>query len=100
MRIPFATLAIAILLCTAAQSAERRMFIISSDGYGVDHCLARGEKCGAAAAAAYCRSQQFADASSYRKVDRDDITGSIPASSAGACPGGKCDEFVAIVCTR
>jgi hypothetical protein len=81
--------------------AERRMFILSSDtdGYGVDRCLATGDKCGAVAAAAYCKSHEFAEASSFRKIDRDDITGAIPNSS-GSCKGPKCDDFVAIVCTR
>ncbi|MGB7257282.1 MAG: hypothetical protein ACRECC_03225 [Pseudolabrys sp.] len=84
-----------------AQSAERRMFIISSnaDGYGVDRCLTTGAKCGAPIATAYCRARDFAEATSFRKVDRDDITGAIPAT-AGTCPNGKCGDFVAIVCTR
>jgi hypothetical protein len=103
MRTLFATVFIVVLVAAAgAAQAERRMFIISSNaaGHGVDRCLVKGEQCGAAAAAAYCKSQQFADAVSFRKVDRDDITGSIPTSGPGACKGGKCDEFVAIVCTR
>jgi hypothetical protein len=76
------------------------MFIIGADigGYGVDRCLAGGEKCGAAAANAYCRGQRFAVASSFRKVDRDDITGAIPA--VATCQGGRCDGLVAIVCAR
>jgi hypothetical protein len=96
-----ATVAVSLSAATQAQ-AERRMFIIPSnvDGYGVDRCLASGEKCGAAAAAAYCRSRQFAEAASYRRVDRDEITGSIPVSAPGTCHGGACDEFVAIVCAR
>ncbi len=90
-----------LCLATAAQ-AERRMFIIASDadGYGVDRCLASGAKCGAAAANAYCKSHQFAEATSYRKVDRDDITGAIPTGGSGGCKGSNCDDFVAIVCTR
>jgi hypothetical protein len=93
----------ALLFAAAVTSAqaERRMFIIpnNADGYGVDRCLANGEKCGQAAAAAYCKSQQFAQASSYRKIDKDDITGAIP-NSGSACHGANCDNFVAIVCTR
>jgi hypothetical protein len=84
--------------------ADRRMFIVANnpDGYGVDRCLASGEKCGTAAATAYCRSRDFAAAQSFRKVDKDDITGAIPNESAtgGACKGGLCQEFVAIECTR
>jgi hypothetical protein len=89
-------------LAYSAQAAERRMFIIANDadGYGIDRCLATGAKCGAAAAAAYCRSHEFAEAASYSKVDRDDITGAIPSGGSGGCKGPKCDDFVAIVCTR
>ena len=77
------------------------MFIISSnaDGYGVDRCLETGAKCGAAAAAAYCKSRQFIQAASYRKIERDEITGSVGAKG-GVCDGIKCDEMVAIICTR
>jgi hypothetical protein len=43
-----------VCLCAAsAASADSRVFIISNqadDGYGVDQCLAKGEKCGAHAA--------------------------------------------------
>jgi len=87
-------------LVNSAQ-AERRMFIIANDadGYGIDRCLASGAKCGAAAANSYCKSHEFAEAMSYRKVDRDDITGAIPTSGSGGCRGSKCD-VVAIVCTR
>ena len=57
-------------LANSAQ-AERRMFIIGADvgGYGIDRCLAGAEKCGAAAANAYCRGHQFALASSYHRRD-------------------------------
>jgi hypothetical protein len=94
---------LAAVLCLSlanAAQAERRMFIIGADagGYGIDSCLESGAKCGAAVASAYCQSHQFAEASSYRKVDRDDITGAIP--SGGGCSGSKCDNLVAIVCTR
>ncbi len=83
-----------------AASAEKRTFIIanSPDGYGVDRCLATGASCGAAAAAAYCQSKEFAAAASFRKVERDEITGAVPAS--GQCGRNGCDEFVAIECRR
>jgi hypothetical protein len=85
---------------TAAQAAERRMFIIQNDadGYGIDRCLANGEHCGSAAANSYCHSHAFEQAASFRKVDRDDITGAIPG--AEPCSGSKCPALVAIVCTR
>jgi hypothetical protein len=101
MRTLLVTLTFAALLGTTAAQAERRVFIIASgsDGYGVDRCLADGASCGAAAAAAYCKAREYAQAQSYRKVDRDEITGAVPTSNP-ACRGTSCDEFVAITCTR
>ena len=89
------------MLWAAPAAAESRTFVIANnaDGYGVDRCLASGSSCGTAAATAYCKSREFAQALSFRKVDKDDITGAIPANS-GACRGGNCDQFVAIECTR
>jgi hypothetical protein len=85
---------------TAAQ-AEKRVFIVANnpDGYGIDRCLAEGGRCGTVAATAYCKSREFAQAVSFRKVDRDEITGAIPVNS-GACASGNCEAFVAIECTR
>jgi hypothetical protein len=103
MRFMIAATAIAaVLLGAGAAHADKRVFIIANntDGYGVDLCLASGEACGAAAANFYCRSREFGKALSYRKVDRDDITGAIPTGSSGSCRGDHCDEFVAIECTR
>jgi len=87
-------------LAGAAQ-AEWRMFIIANDAddYGIDRCLANHEKCGALAANAYCKSHDYAAASSFRKVERDDITGAIADRGSGVCRGGKC-SIVAIICTR
>jgi hypothetical protein len=92
---------IAATVMVAEAKAEWRMFIISSnaDGYGIDRCLETGAKCGAAVAAAYCKSREFAQAASYRKIERDEITGSVPTAK-GVCQGAKCEELVAIVCTR
>jgi hypothetical protein len=92
----------AALFGASAAQAEKRVFIIANngDGYGVDRCLAAGAACGEAAANSYCRSREFAQALSYRKVDRDDITGAIPTTGPGSCHGANCDDFVAIVCTR
>jgi hypothetical protein len=104
MRTLVVSLAAILCLClvTSAQATERRMFIIGADagGYGVDRCLVAGAKCGAAAADAYCRGQQYKAAASYNGVDRDDITGAIPSDASGGCRGGRCDNLVAIVCTR
>jgi hypothetical protein len=92
---------IGLLAGVTAAQAERRIFIIANnaDGYGVDRCLASGAKCGAAMAAAYCRSRDFKRAVAYRKVGRPEITGAVPMSGT-ACRRGKCDDFVAIECAR
>ena len=95
-------LACALLLAISAAHADSRVFIIANqaDGYGVDQCLARGDKCGAYAARSYCRSREFASATAYRRVDPDEITGSVPRNASGKCSGSGCNEYVAITCQR
>ncbi len=92
----------AIMLWAAPAAAENRTFIIANnaDGYGVDRCLATGDQCGNVVATSYCQSQSFAKAQSFRKVDRDEITGAAPTSGKSSCAGGSCDSFVAITCSR
>jgi hypothetical protein len=94
-------LACLFLVAATAARAETKVFIIANeaDGYGVDQCLAKGDKCGAHAALSYCRSRDFALASSYRRVDPEEITGSVP-KAAGNCRRGGCSEYVAITCER
>ena len=101
MRSLLAAATFTLLLTVSSAQAERRIFIIANhaDGYGVDRCLANSESCGKAAAAAYCKSRDYAEAASYSKVDREEITGAIPVSTQ-TCRGSNCEEFVAIVCTR
>jgi hypothetical protein len=101
MRLLLASAAVAALMLGAAH-AEKRLFIIAneSDGYGVDTCLATGAPCGRTVANSYCRSHEFAQALTFRKVDRDDITGAIPSDGSTSCHGGRCDRFVAIECAR
>jgi hypothetical protein len=88
----------ALFLGAASAQADKRIFIIANnaDGYGIDRCLATGESCGKAAANSYCRAREFAQATSFRKIERDDLTGIIPA----ACRATDCDDFVAIECSR
>jgi hypothetical protein len=43
--------------------------------------------------------RDFSQATAYRRVDPDEITGAGPAS-AGKCAGGSCGEYVAITCQR
>ena len=100
MRSVLAAIAIALLAGVSAAQAEKRIFIIANnaDDYGVDRCLATGATCGVAVATAYCRARDFSQALSFRKVERDEITGAVPASGAGC--RGACQDFVAIECTR
>jgi len=97
-----AFLVCALLLVVSAAHADSRVFIIANqaDGYGVDQCLAKGEKCGAHAARSYCQSREFAQATAYRRVDPDEITGSVPKAGTDKCTGSTCNEYVAITCQR
>jgi hypothetical protein len=93
---------VAALTAAAPAWADNRVFIIAnqSDGYGIDECLANGQTCGAHAARAYCQSRAFTEATAFRRVDPDEVTGAIPAStrSHGRRAGGA--EFIAITCHR
>jgi hypothetical protein len=102
MRFSSVLLACASLLAASAASADSRVFIIENqaDGYGVDQCLAKGDKCGAHAALSYCRSRDFAQASSYRRVDPDEVTGTVPKAGGASCGHAGCGEYVAITCQR
>ena len=77
----------------SAASADSRVFIIANqaDGYG--------DKCGAHAARFYCQSRDFAQATAYRRVDPEEITGSVPKSGEN-CKHVGCNEYIAITCQR
>ena len=102
MRSISAVLAGVFVAAASVASADSRVFIIANqaDGYGIDQCLARGDKCGAHAARSYCQSRDFAQASSYRRVDPDEITGSVAKAGADNCNHAGCNEYVAITCQR
>ena len=99
----FAAFAIALIVsasCGGIAGAENRTFIIPNNpDYGVDRCLANGERCGTAVATTYCQSQAFARANSFQRIEKDEITGAVPTSGKNACVGS-CDSFVAIICSR
>src|SRR3954463_15048891 len=101
MRLLPAILASVFVAFGSAALADSRVFIIANqaDGYGVDQCLAKGDRCGAHAARSYCQSRDFTQASSYRRVDPDEITGSVP-TAGGSCNHAGCNEYVAITCQR
>ena len=97
-----AILTAAFVLIASSALADSRVFIIANqaDGYGIDQCLANGEKCGAPAARSYCQSREFSQATAFRRVDPDEVTGSIPKPVGGNCAHGSCNEYVAITCQR
>jgi hypothetical protein len=101
MRSISAFLTCGLLFAGSAAWADSRVFIIANqaDGYGVDQCLAKGEKCGAHAAQSYCHSRNFAQATSYRRVDPGEITGSVPKEGEN-CGHSGCGEYIAITCQR
>ena len=103
--------AVAALLLSSGAEAEKqidkqvdkRIFVIANqaDDYGVDRCLASNAACGTTVANAYCHSHEYALALSFRKVEREDISGAITATQSDvSCSSGHCSEFVAIECSR
>lgn len=102
MRLSSALLASAFLMGASAAGADSRVFIIANqaDSYGVDECLARGEKCGAHAARSYCQSREFAQATAYRRVEPDEVTNGVLGRGGEVCSGPGCGEYVAITCER
>ena len=102
MRLSVSLLATAFAILASSALADSRVFIIANqaDGYGIDRCLAKGDKCGAPAARAYCQSREFSHATAFRRVDPDEVTGAIPAMDGGKCSGFGCGDYVAITCQR
>jgi hypothetical protein len=101
MRTVLISLTTLLFFGSSIARAEQRRFLVANDadGYGVDRCLALGEKCGAAAANAYCRTQEFTAAATYHKVDQDNLIGTVSKETSGRCQTVKCN-VVAIVCLR
>lgn len=99
MRFVFMLSACVSLILATETHADSRVFIVANqpDGYGVDECLAKGERCGASAARAYCQSREFAQATGYRRVEPAEVTGALPASIGAA---GSHEEYIAITCQR
>jgi hypothetical protein len=102
MRLSSALVTGAFLMGASLAYADSRVFIVANqaDGYGVDECLARGEKCGAHAARSYCQSREFAQATAYGRVEPDEVTNAVPGDGGERCSGPGCGEYVAITCQR
>jgi hypothetical protein len=90
-------------LCFAQSAvAETHIFLVdSSDGYGIDRCIAAGEACGEAAASAICRTREYVKAVDFGRIDAEEITGGVPSGAqVKACQGRSCPEVVAVTCSR
>ncbi len=97
----FAALAALLALATPAWAESKIFLIDSSDGYGIDRCLAAGDACGRAAATALCRANAFASAVDFGRVEPNEITGTLPGGlPLKLCEGPSCPVKVAITCTR
>ena len=94
MRYLFAAHVVVGAVFTTAAQSETRIFIISNnaDGYGVDRCLATGATCGMMIATAYCQSHDYLQVASFRKIEREEISGAVPTTNGTSAR----DEFVAI----
>ncbi|WP_029349355.1 hypothetical protein [Bosea sp. 117] len=90
------------LTSVSAFAGETKTFLIdSSDGYGIDGCIASGAACGAAMAGAWCRAHDFERAVSFGTVESDArITAISTAPVRTACIGGSCSQAVAISCEK
>jgi hypothetical protein len=99
--IRFAALACALALAAPAKAETKTFLIDSSDGYGIDRCLAAGDPCGRAAAIALCRANAFAGVVDFGRVEPTEITGTLPGGlPLKVCEGSSCPTKVAITCTR
>lgn len=94
--------AVATLSAISLARADNRIFIVANqpDGYGIDECLAKGEKCGTYAARSYCQSRDFAEAIAFHRVNPTEVTGSIQKVASATCTGSGCADYVAITCHR
>lgn len=94
------------LLATCAMAggaaADTRIFLIdSSDGYGVDGCLASGAPCGERIASAWCRVHDYARAIDFGRVANDAPSPIASGTlSTAACTGPHCPPVVSITCSR
>src|SRR4051812_49628361 len=97
MRLISALAACLFLAAAPAASADSRVFIIpnQADGYGIDQCLAKGERCGEHAARSYCQSRDFANATAYRRVDPDENTRAVPKNGGRGWPRARGHQQVA-----
>lgn len=84
-----------------AQEAREIFIVDSSDGYGIDACVASGAACGQAMADAWCRVHDYQRAVGFGKVKSDATIGAVSSTPVRtACYGTGCAETVAITCSK
>lgn len=88
----------------ATTEAQTEIFMIdSSDGYGINACVATGAACGQGMADAWCRVHDYERAVSFGLVTSDAssrIETSTPQPVRIACKGDSCAEALAITCAK
>lgn len=84
-----------------AQDAREIFVVDSSDGYGIDACVASGATCGQAMADAWCRVHDYERAVGFGKVKSDATISAVSTAPVRtACYGVGCAETVAITCSK
>jgi hypothetical protein len=81
---------------SAAGGAEAMFLVPATDGYGVGECLSSGAACGKVVADAWCQTQGYAQAVSFRRAEADDLTGSVQRVSTAE----RVETPVAITCAK
>lgn len=103
-RLRSALLAVAFIAApglAAAQEPTAIFVVDTSDGYGIDNCVASGASCGQAMADAWCRVHDYERAVSFGTMKSDATLSSVRATPVRtACYGGTCAETVAITCSK
>ncbi len=93
-------LALSPVMATA-QDAREIFVVDSSDGYGIDACVASGATCGQAMADAWCRVHDYERAVGFGKVKSDATISAVSTAPVRtACYGAGCAETVAITCSK
>ena len=101
-RVAFAAAFLALSPAVATAQQAREIFIVdSSDGYGIDACVASGAACGQAMADAWCRVHDYERAIGFGKMTSD-ATVSVVSGTAVRTAGydGANADGVAITCGK
>lgn len=82
---------------SSSTSGAQGVFVVpANDGYGVGECLTSGATCGRVVADAWCQTQGYAHAVSFRPAAAEDITGTVRRVSTA----NPAEQPVAITCEK